>query len=83
MTRRAGVFSVGGMKRKRGRSTSKAPKLRSVPDARPFTADEEAFFAAGSQELEARPAESFDDLDVGYSPRPGLISRLLSRLQVG
>jgi hypothetical protein len=71
------------MKRKRGRSTSKSPKLRSVPEARPFSADEEAFFAAGSQELEASPAESFDDLDVGYERKPSLISRFFARLQVG
>lgn len=71
------------MKRKRGRSTSKSPVLRSVPDARPFTVDEEAFFAAGSQELEARAAESFDDLDVGYARKPSLISRFFARLQVG
>jgi hypothetical protein len=71
------------MKRKRGRSTSKTPKLLSVPDARPFTADEEAFFAAGSQELPVSPAESFDDLDVDYVRKPSLISRFFSRLQVG
>ena len=71
------------MKRKRGRSTSKTPKLRSVPAARPFTLDEEAFFAAGSQNLEASPAESFDDLDVRYQRKPSLISRFFARLHAG
>lgn len=72
------------MKSKRRRSrTSKSPKLRPVPDARPFTPDEEAFFAAGSQVLEVSPVESFPDLDVGYERRPSLISRFFARLQVG
>lgn len=72
------------MKTKRRRSrTSKAANERSVPDPRPFTPAEEAFFAAGTQELEVSPAESFDDLDVGYEPKPSLISRFFARLQAG
>ena len=72
------------MKSKRRRSrTSKSPKLRAVPDTRHFTPAEEAFFAQGSQVLEVSPAESFDDLDVGYERKPGLISRFFARLQIG
>jgi len=54
-----------------------------VPDAGHFTPAEEAFFAAGTQELEASPAESFDDLDIGYQRKPSLISRFFARLQTG
>ena len=53
-----------------------------MPDARPFTPAEEAFFAAGTQELEVSPAESFEDLDVGER-KPSLLSRFFARLQAG
>lgn len=66
---------------KRRRSRARA-KERSAPPPiaeRHFTDVEEAFFAEGARVAEPEPVDSFEDLDEGLAPRPGLLARLLAR----
>ena len=72
---------MGRKTRSRARAKNKN-KNQAPAVVRHFTDVEEEFFRAGAALSEAAaPAESFEDLDVGYE-RPSLLDRLFSRWQM-